>query len=1058
VCLPLALLMLAATSSAREMPWLRWYEVVEVSAPTGVVPVLLPESEPAAASPLSRGPRASEAAFSEPAAALRFSDHVEVSARADSVPVASPESSLVAAAPLPLPAPLSAIDHVEVSARADSVPVASPESSLVAAAPLRAASPRAGSGLVESSAPKVSRYEHVVASADSSTLPVEAPDAAPPARVATLMPAAAPAMAAEKVNPGPDTTVRSSPEYGLRASPPPEAMDYLLVGAILNGREAMTFDVLRHGDELYLPLDSLMRLGGCELEVRDGVEHIVTPLGARPVDIAEVVEADGLRYVHARFLRRELGTRIEFVPELFAVRFLFPWSPGQPLRASVLAEAPVPEADDLPPSLSVSSARVDAAHVRRPEQTQTQAQTQLNALVNGRIAGGRWRARAGQSVGGATRLDEYAWTREFGQTLGLLGHQRVNLHPLLDTLEMTGAQGAWTNQPLETFNRSGQPAELLPRSLRASTTISGRGPIAGVAELRVEGLRVARQTISLDGYYEFVDVTLPSRQSSRIEVYVYDRFDMTAPVEVHDHTRGATDQMLSAGASVVMGGVGDSGNYLDQLMSDTAVSGGMAAFAQSRYGLSDRVTVEAAVQSRGGHSQAMAGVVASIGSSVAGAATVAIGGGSLGWDLDVQGYFQRWQVTARSQRRGAGFSGVLSAERENHQAEVLFRATGNLDLGFVAVSRDDYAGKTQYVLPTISWQPVSRTWLRARPDYFGRYRVDFSWAVADRSRLGVSYANRGLLVTASHSLTRTLQANVSAEWHEFLGTRQQFQVSWAARGSRQLGLTGALRRTDGRIGAMVGAQAVVAPGVLASLQLENDPNVLDPQRRYDPRISLRLSADLAFARGRVLAGNTYALSTTRGAVGGRVKAPAEANLVADDLAGLPVLIDGKPLTRTERGGRFFVGNLRPGVYQVAIDPEGLPIELTLEESSRRARVEPGAVTGVEFATTLEYGFAGRVTVEGQYFANAIVELVDAAGAVIQTVRTDRFGLYRFDRVVVGRYVVRLAAANAPRAEITWPARTVEVNDFLFGQDLELSRTFRRRHDARCSRPRDDRPG
>ncbi|NIT65472.1 MAG: hypothetical protein GWM93_02085, partial [Gemmatimonadetes bacterium] len=61
------------------------------------------------------------------------------------------------------------------------------------------------------------------------------------------------------------------------------------------------------------------------------------------------------------------------------------------------------------------------------------------------------------------------------------------------------------------------------------------------------------------------------------------------------------------------------------------------------------------------------------------------------------------------------------------------------------------------------------------------------------------------------------------------------------------------------------------------------------------------------------------------------------------------------------------------------------------------------------------------------------------GDVIQTVRTDRFGLYRFDRVVVGRYTVRLAAANAPRADITWPSRTVEVNDFLFGQDLELSR-------------------
>jgi hypothetical protein len=405
----------------------------------------------------------------------------------------------------------------------------------------------------------------------------------------------------------------------------------------------------------------------------------------------------------------------------------------------------------------------------------------------------------------------------------------------------------------------------------------------------------------------------------------------------------------------------------------------------------------------------------------------------------MQGYFRRWQISARSQRRGAGFSSSFSDAREDHQAEILFRAASNLDVGVIAARRAGGRADVAYVLPTLSWQPLSRTWLRARPDYFGRYRFDFSWAVTDRSRFAVSYADRGIILTATNSVTRRVQLTASGQWQEGFGDRQQVQVSWAGTGRRQLGLTGAVRRTGGRIGVMLGAQAAVGPGILASLQFENSPAFGDPQRRYDPRLTLRVFSDMAFARGRVLSGNTYALSTTRGAIGGQVKIPTGANVAPDDLAGLPVLIDGKAMTRTERGGRFFLGNLRPGVYEVSLDPDGLPIELTLEDSSRRARVEPGAVTGVEFTTTLEYGFAGRVTVEGQFFANAIVELVDAEGGVLQTVRTDRFGLYRFDRVVVGRYVVRLAAANAPRADITWPSRTVEVKDFMFGQDLELSR-------------------
>ena len=104
VCLPLVLLLLASTSSARTLPWLRWFEVVEVSAAVDAVPLARPQPRAARALPLTNISPPSAPAESRAIAPVR--EHVEVTARADSVPVAAPESTLLAAAPLPLPGPV----------------------------------------------------------------------------------------------------------------------------------------------------------------------------------------------------------------------------------------------------------------------------------------------------------------------------------------------------------------------------------------------------------------------------------------------------------------------------------------------------------------------------------------------------------------------------------------------------------------------------------------------------------------------------------------------------------------------------------------------------------------------------------------------------------------------------------------------------------------------------------------------------------------------------------------------------------------------------------------
>ncbi len=822
-----------------------------------------------------------------------------------------------------------------------------------------------------------------------------------------------------------------------RAQQVADRFEYLLVGAMVGGREAETFEVLREGDIFHIPLTALADTCGCEIEDRADGEFIVTPLGAKRIDLAAITERDGIRYVNELFLRAELGTQVEFIEDLYALRFLFPWTPGVALRASLIEEGSEPQVDDLPAPLSLTSVRLNATHSRRPGEVRSL----VDSLLNGRVAGGRWRLRADQSFAGATNIQEYAWTRTFDRKLVLAGHQRISLHPLLGSVEMTGLQGAWTNQPLDTFALSSQPSELLPRTLRTATTIVGRGPAAGIAELRIDGIAVQVRTITLNGVYEFLDVQLPSRQSSRIEVYVYDRFDRSAPLEIHDHTRGVSDQLLPAGAALVMGGAGRQGNYIGDLITDRAGAevGVATGFIQSRYGVSDRLTLEAAVQTRGDQRQALVGLAGSFGRNFVGSAAIATSGGTLGWDVDVQGYFSRWRVTGRSQQSGAGFSLGTESAQHDHYAEVEYRPTDSLDIAIVGSKRYDGLVSTQYVLPAVSWQPTARTWLRARPDLFGRYRFDFSWSFMDTSRLTAAYVNGNANVGVSSSLSRSLLVSVNGEWSERFGTRQAVQASWVGASAWQPGFTAGVRRTRGELGVMLGAQATFGPGVLVSAQFENDPRVNDPLNRRDPRVTIRLHTDLAFARGQVLGASTYALSTTRGAVGGRIRVVGDADVSAEDLEGLPILVDGRAMARTQRGGRFFIGNLRPGIYNIEIDPEGLPIELTIQGAGRRARIEPGAVTGVDFSATREFGFAGRVLLEDQVFPNALVELLDSRGNVVQSAHTDRFGLYRFDGVPVGRYRVRLSAKNAPGADVIWPTREVIVKDFLFGQDLVLRR-------------------
>jgi hypothetical protein len=227
------------------------------------------------------------------------------------------------------------------------------------------------------------------------------------------------------------------------------------------------------------------------------------------------------------------------------------------------------------------------------------------------------------------------------------------------------------------------------------------------------------------------------------------------------------------------------------------------------------------------------------------------------------------------------------------------------------------------------------------------------------------------------------------------------------------------------------------PGFYTSLELRDEPFRSDdpPTAINDMRLlQLRFTADLSVAGRRLLPGESHAAYRTTGGIGGRVDIDHAAAGMKFD--GVTLLIDGHAATVPSKDGRFYVGNLRPGIYRVRLSQESLPIEVTPGEQAYWVKVAQGAVTRVDFAATLQYGVAGRITdAAGTALADMAVQILDATGNEVARASTDAFGLYRADGLPPGSYRLEFADGDGTTS------RDFEIIDgFLFAVDLQTSRT------------------
>jgi hypothetical protein len=245
--------------------------------------------------------------------------------------------------------------------------------------------------------------------------------------------------------------------------------------------------------------------------------------------------------------------------------------------------------------------------------------------------------------------------------------------------------------------------------------------------------------------------------------------------------------------------------------------------------------------------------------------------------------------------------------------------------------------------------------------------------------------------------------------------------------------------TNGHPGYLLDGRLTVTPGIVAQLRVESNALGADEYDATEPRILFNVFANLGLSRGRLVAAHTTSVREGRGGIAGVVHVDAPRGFPKFNLRGLPVSLDGRRVARTNAGGEFFVGNLRPGIYHVELSPENLPIELVPYLRSLNAEVSGAAVTRVDFVVRPEFGVAGRVRdATGQPVAGLHVEILDGSRVVMATTVTDRFGLFRIDGLPIGSYLLRPKPHDLPQLDPDAVQRVVRVtDDFLFEQDLTL---------------------
>ena len=816
----------------------------------------------------------------------------------------------------------------------------------------------------------------------------------------------------------------------------------LLVGIYVNDANGEDMDVYRVGERYWMPLYPVADLVGITYQDSAEAVSLHSPLGSAAVSRAELADVQGITYVSDASLQRALAIRSEFDQSEYAIRLQVPWTAKELARhASTEIRSPlVPDVRAPAGSLSLLRFRSD---YRRNLDTGTDFPF-ATLDVGGRAGPGTWLI-GGQRDARDTRLNRYFWNHELDRAVYRVGTNFADLSPLLDNVPFTGAQAAWTNGSINRYTDFASDLNFdsfLAEDENTQRDISRTdGPPGGIAELRINDQPIERTRIDLSGAYEFRALPLSPGNFQKVEIYIYQSSTLANPVEVIDLSRQIVGQTLSSGEVLLRAGGGDIGNPFD---SDDpfADSGDGTGFVQARYGVSDWLTVQTMIQRGLDESDiGVVGIRSLFGHNWALAVDVSDRDGANGVDGELLGGGEGWDFSLRSLAFEPRYRPGDSKDQSRYDNVLRFdyNLTDNFRAGLVGRHyRNQLGEEIDFLWPSAYWNVTTGLLLSAVPNLTEQYRLAADFYPNPTHRFTAQYDNRIYSLLHYYNFGAWGSVDSGYEYSEPLSSNRVFsQVNWYVNGNSNNYLQGGLSYNGDNMGYFVSWNRVVRPGIEFDVALQQDyRNFQDLDEDLTLFAALRL--DFAAVDGRLAATDNRQVNFTRGGIAGRIR-DTDGNVI--DVENVRFRVNGEQLSQSQAGGSYFLRDIKPGIYEVAIDEANLPIEYVPVKPRQLVEVGRAAVTRADFLVRMEFGASGQVTdPDGAAMGGVLVVALDAAGGEVGRGNTGQFGYFRIDSLAPGTYTLEVRVEAPDGDRVAGERQVVITDDFLFDQNLVLQKS------------------
>ncbi|NTV60891.1 MAG: carboxypeptidase regulatory-like domain-containing protein [Chlorobiaceae bacterium] len=822
----------------------------------------------------------------------------------------------------------------------------------------------------------------------------------------------------------------------------------LLVGIYVAKRYCGNTTVQFVDEEFWVPWKKFLSLAGFPASAEhDGLVTFATTIGNILFDTGTLRNFDGQLYVSFNMLDEVFRVFPTFDQSLFAIKFRISWQPAS--SASTITKVLTPDVSGPGTSLAFIHAQYQHSNDFR-----SSTYRNLDMQFGGRAAGGVWDIELQGDPD--IRIDpcHYHWTALTSHMAFRVGTANSESSSLLAAQKFTGMQIGWSNNDITPYFDqpfySTQDAFMIFNTAQ-QRNIEGKGPPAGIAELRFDGKIAARQTILLDGRFSFPKVQM-GMDFRRTEVYLYRSSILEKPVTVLDFTQSVSSRALEPNTVLASCGIGMTGNPL--LRSHALEGPGKPiAYGHVQYGLNKWLTLETATQASKeiNGCDMLAGAVLSIGSKWNVSAYAASSNQQYGTDLNIERRGKNSDLLIGSTHYDREFGSDLQPQMIRQSLRYTWSALKNFNLSLIGRREESIENSVTYLRPggSIFFKPGFR--LSVTPDYdqHGDLRYEAAYFGSDLLTANMAYDSKKLETTVSWQSASQLNLRFSSQYYVL--TKDAINTAyldWYIGGARNTLIEFVASHSKNQTGASISFRRAAQTGFDIALSYQyNIPNTLqldiDQPAEYNPggkhSFFCTLTWDFGWSGKSFKPINRSSLMVTRGGIAVAFLPETESTVEMKKVRDIGILVNGYKMPQNKRNGSCFIGNLKPGLYNVCADPESLPVYVNPDKKAKIVEVRGCQITKVDIPLHAEYGISGQLTdgtgrgIPGSLVMVRGYDQKEPAGSGV----TNDFGYYRIDSLRNGHYVVFVQEKESVEKK-NLVERPFEVSGkYLFDIDMSI---------------------